>query len=131
MTVESTLYTRLSTFTGLANLVSDRIYPLIIPQGEIDLGPCVTFQRISTMPREVAMGSDPGIAGAHIQVTAWDATYSSVKAIGDQIRLALERYSTTGIFDTYIIGEHDLYDEEALKFGVAIEAQIMYSETAP
>ena len=125
------MYTRLTNFSGLTALVGDRIYPLIIPQGKLDLGPCVTFQRISTMPREVAMGSDPGIAGAHIQVTAWDDTYPSVKAIGDQVRLALERYSTTGIFDTYVIGEHDLYDEEALKFGVAIEVQIMFSETTP
>ena len=77
------------------------------------------------------MVSDPGIAGAHIQVTSWGDTYPSVKAIGDQVRLALERYSTSGIFDTYVIGEHDLYDEEARKFGVAIEVQIMFSETTP
>jgi len=124
--IESTLFTRLSTFSGLTALVSTRIYPLIAPQGVTY--PAVTYQRISTMPREVAMGSDPGIAFTRIQVTAWGETYTSAKAIGEQIRLALERYRTTGIFDTYIIGENDLYDEEALKYGVAIDAEIAYSE---
>ena len=126
MSIESTLYTRLSTFAGLTALVSTRIYPLIAPQGVTY--PAVTYQRISTMPREVAMGSDPGIARARIQVTAWGDTYTSVKAIADQIRLALERYNTTGIFDIYIIAENDLYDEEALKFGAAIDAEVVYSE---
>jgi len=124
--IESTLYTRLSTFSGLTALVSTRIYPLVCPQGVTY--PAVVFQRISTMPREVAMGSDPGIARARIQVTAWGETYSAVKAIAEQIRLALERYSTTGLFDIYIIGENDLHDEEALKFGVAVDAEVVYSE---
>ena len=124
--IEATLYTRLSTFAGLTALVSTRIYPLICPQGVTY--PAVTYQRISTMPREVAMGSDPGIARARIQVSAWGVTYSSVKAIADQIRLALERYNTTGIFGTFIIAENDLYDEEALKYGVAVDAEVMFSE---
>ena len=124
--VETSLYSRLTTFAGLAALVSNRVYPLIMPQGATY--PAVTYQRISTEPREVAMGADPGIARPRFQVTAWAETFAGAKAAGDQIRLALERWNTTGIFDTYILAENDLYDEEAYKFGVAIDAQVVHTE---
>lgn len=124
--VESTLYSRLTTFAGLVALVVKRVYPLIIPQGAAY--PAVTYQRISTEPREVAMGGDPGIARARIQVTAWANTFDDAKDVGNQVRLALERWNPTGVFDTYIIAENDLYDEEAYKFGVAIDAQVVHTE---
>lgn len=124
--IESTLYSRLTSYSGLTALVSTRIYPLVAPQGVIY--PAVVYQRISTMAREVAMGSDPGIVRARVQVTAWADTYTSAKAIADKIRLALERYRTTGLFDIYIIGENDLYDEEVLKFGIAVDVEAVYSE---
>ena len=124
--IESTLYTRLSTYSGLTALVSTRIYPLVCPQGVTY--PAVVYQRISTMAREVAMGSDPGIVRARVQVTAWADNYTSAKAVADKVRLALERYRTTGLFDIYIIGENDLYDEEALKYGVAVDAKVVYLE---
>jgi hypothetical protein len=124
--MEALLYTRLSTFTGLTALVSTRIYPLVCPQGVVY--PAVVFQRISTEPRESCMVEDAGIVRARVQVTAWGETYAAVMAIIDQVRQALQRWSTTGIQGTYIIGEYDLYDEEALKYGAAIDAQVVYEE---
>ena len=128
MSAESILHTRLSGFAGLTALVSARIYPLIVPQGKLDLGPCVTYQRISTQPRESCMVEDVGIVRTRMQVTAWADTFTGGKAVADQVRQALQRYSTTGLQDTYIIGEYDLYDEEALKYGAAIDAEMVYEE---
>lgn len=129
MAIEDTLFTRLSTFAGLTALVGARIYPLIIPEGQGKKGPCVTYQRISTEPRESCMVADDGYARARIQVTAWGDTYTAVKAVAEQVRQALQRWSATGVLDTFLLAENDLYDEEALKFGAAIDAQVVYTET--
>lgn len=127
--IETTLFTRLSTFAGLMALIATRIYPIIMPQGVTY--PAVTYQRISTQPREIAMGEDPGIARARIQITSWGETFVSARTVADQVRLAMERYTVAGIFDVYIIGEMDLYDPDALKFGVAIDCEVVHSEATP
>jgi len=123
--IEQTLFTRLSTFAGLTALVATRIYPLIMPQGVTH--PAVTYQRISST-RESCMVDDDGIVRARFQVTTWAATFASARAVIDQVRLALQRWSTSGVQDTYIIGEYDLYDEAALIFGAAIDAEVVYEE---
>lgn len=124
--IEATLYTRLTTFAGLTALVNTRIYPLICPQGVTY--PAVVYQRISTEPRESCMVSDAGIARARIQITAWAETFTAAKAIADQVRQALQRWTTTGVQGTFVIGEYDLYDEDALKYGSAIDVQVVYAE---
>jgi hypothetical protein len=124
--LEATLFAKLSATSGLTALVGTRIYPLIMPQGATY--PAVTYQRISTEPRESCMVADCGIARARIQVTAWAEAFSAAKAIADQVRQALQRWTTTGIQGPFIIGEYDLYDEEALKYGAAIDAEVVYTE---
>ena len=124
--METTLYTRLSTYAGLTALVSTRIYPLIMPQGVTY--PAVTYQRIATEPRESCMVEDVGWARARVQVTAWADTFTSAKAIAAQVRAALQRWTTTGIQGTFIIAEYDLYDDEAYKYGAAIDAEVVYTE---
>ena len=126
MTVEATLYTRLSTFAGLAALVGTRIYPLILPEGVAY--PAVTYQRVATPPRESCMGVDVGLVRPRIQITVWGDTFAAVKAAAEQVRQALQRWSTTGVQDTFLIGENDLYDEEAAKYGAALDAEIVYEE---
>jgi hypothetical protein len=124
--LEATLYTKLSTTAGIAALVGTRIYPMIMPQGSTY--PAVTFQRIATEPRESCMVADCGIVRARIQITAWADTFTAAKAVADQVRQALQRWTGTGIQGSFIIGEYDLYDEEALKYGAAIDAEVVYTE---
>lgn len=123
--IEETLFTRLSTFAGLTALVGTRIYPLIMPQGVVH--PAVTYQRISST-RESCMVDDDGIVRSRFQVSVWANTFASARAIIDQVRQALQRWSTTGVQDTFILAEYDLYDEEALIFGVALDAEVIYEE---
>lgn len=90
MTVlEEGLYSYLASYSGLTALVSTRIYPLRMP-ADATL-PCVTYQRIST-PRTLTMdtsGATGDLTSPRIQFDAWDTTQSSVKAITDQLRAAL------------------------------------------
>lgn len=124
--IEETVFTRLSTFAGLTALVGNRIYPMILPQGAVY--PAVTYQRVSTYPRESCMGEDAGLARARIQVTAWAATFTGSKEVADQVRQALQRWTTTGVQGSYIQGEYDLFDETAEYFGAAVDAEVIYEE---
>jgi hypothetical protein len=124
--VESLIYNRLSTFAGLSALVNTRVYPLILPQGVTY--PAVTYQRTGSEPRESCMLSDSGFAYGLFRVIAWDNTYAGARAVAKQVRLALQRWQTAGVQDTYIINDFDTYDEEAQRYGGAIEAQVVYDE---
>ena len=123
--IEETLYTRLSTFAGLTALVSTRIYPVIMPQG-IDK-PALVYQLISST-RESCMVKDVGLVRARFPVTTWGPTFAGVKAIIEQVRQALQRWTTSGVQDTYILGQYDLYDDATFQYGAAIDAQVVYEE---
>jgi hypothetical protein len=123
--IEETLFTRLSTFAGLAALVSTRIYPVIMPQGVTH--PAVTYQKISAV-RETAMGTDPGLVRTRFAINAWDTTYASVKAVINQVRLAMERWRATGIQDCFIETEIDLYDDAARIHYTAMDVILIHTE---
>ena len=90
MTVlDESLYSYLANYAGLVSLISNRVYAFQMPQG-VTL-PCVTFQRIST-PRDLthdSSGIGNELAHPRFQFDAWAETYSSAKAITEQIRAAL------------------------------------------
>jgi hypothetical protein len=88
-TLDEGLYTYLSTFAGLTALVSTRVYAFKLPQGATL--PAVTFQRISSARSLThdTSGAGNDLARPRFQIDAWATTYSSAKAISDQIRAAL------------------------------------------
>jgi hypothetical protein len=128
MSIESAIFSRLSGFTGLADLIVSRIYPLILPQG--CALPAVTYQRVATAPREVAMGGDPGIASPRFQVTAWAGNFDEARAVAEQVRLALERWSDSDnqVDDTYIVMEIDGYDPETLEYSSVLDVVVIHRE---
>lgn len=136
-TAEEGLYSRLSTYAGLIALTSTRIYPLAIPQ-DVAL-PAVTYQRISGV-RDYAMGVQSVVVRARFQVTSWDDSYSGVKAVAEQIRLALSDYSGApgGCTFDWVRFENDTdippvneTGGETGVFGVASDYFIWYREAAP
>jgi len=113
MDIEDALYTYLSTYSGLTDLVSTRIYPDIFPQEVVP--PAVVFTRESG-PREMAMGSRPGIAYPRYKFTALASTKTSAVDVVDQLRAALDYYSGTmggesGV-EVLFSRVDDEYDEE-------------------
>lgn len=88
-TLDEGLYTYLSTFAGLTALVSTRVYAYKIPQGATL--PAVTFQRISTARSLThdTSGAGGDLSSPRFQFDAWATTYSSAKAIANQLRAAL------------------------------------------
>lgn len=126
MTVEATLYDRLSNFAGLTALVGNRIYPVVLPEDVTY--PAVTYKRMSTVPNVSCMVEDTGLVRPRFQVAAWGSVYDDLVDIKEQVRSALKRWSTTGVQDTFVVEELDLYDKDTTKIGTAIEVELIYEE---
>lgn len=126
MSLESELYSRLSGFSGLSDLVSTRIYPVKMPQNTAL--PAVVFQRI-TGTRQAAFGADTGDVLSRVQVDVFATSYKDgVRAVADQVRQALERYSSATISDIYIDNEFDDWDPETDIYRVTMDFRVWYKE---
>lgn len=114
--LEEGLVTYLKTVAGLTALISTRIYAFAIPQ-EATL-PCVTYQRISTprYPSHDTSGASGNLSRPRVQFDAWATTYSSAKAITDQLRAALngKKGSTGGVTlqGALVVEEAPTYEPE-------------------
>ena len=96
-TIDEGLIAYLRSKTGITNLVSTRVYGMMIPQAATL--PCITTQRIST-PRISTMdssGATGDLTSPRFQVDSWATTQKSAKAIADAVRAALNGHTgTTG-----------------------------------
>lgn len=115
-TIEEAIYTRATTGPTLPGLIGTRCYPVLLPQDP--QYPAIVFQRIS-MPREHAMGTDPGIAHPRFQLTAYDKTRAAAQALADAIRHDFSRWrGTIGsvvVQDTFVENQVDLPRDDLLE----------------
>lgn len=128
MAIETAIYTRLSGYNDLSSLVSTRISPNKRKQDGVL--PAITYQRISSQ-RFSAMGSDSNVVKARFQFDVWAATYASASAVRDALIASLQRWRTTSgatVYDCFIIGEYDLYEDDIDQHHIAIDVEINYSE---
>ena len=136
MSIESEIYTRLTTHAGLSVLVSTRVYPWTeVPQEPTY--PFVTYHLVSA-PRPHAMGVDAGVVMAMFQFNVWaeddevgTAGYDAMLAAKDQLRLALQRWRTTSgtiVQDTFLENESDDSDPVLESHGRRFDARIIYEE---
>lgn len=86
MSSESDLYSALTSRAGLTALVSTRIYPDAIPEG--DALPVVVYQRSSTSP-VTTIGSVTVAETVRFSVTAWSDTRASAESVADQVAAAM------------------------------------------
>ncbi len=130
MLLEAAIYSQLSTYAGLAALTGTRIYPLLLPQDPTL--PAVTYQTISRVMEEVR-GAGPRYAETRVQIDCWAASYSSAKAVAEQVRAALQDYTGTmggaggvPVLDGDMTSETDVYEPDALLHRVMVEALITH-----
>ena len=132
MSIDETLFSRLSTFAGLTALIGTvpnvRLYPVIMPEGTTK--PAVTYQLISAI-REIASEVDPGMVASRYQFTAWATTMTEARNVIKQIRLALERYSSGIMANAFIETEYDLHDDAAYINGRALDVIVNHTEDLP
>jgi hypothetical protein len=91
MAVADVLRSRLTSFAGLAALVSTRIQPGVASQNTAR--PYVTYQTISEV-RDYGMGGGIGIVFARYQFDVFAESYDAARAIVDQLRLALDFWAS-------------------------------------
>lgn len=99
--LEKSVRTRLLAHTGVANIISRRAWYSYL---EIDAEmPTVTIQEISAVPEGV-MGDDAGIVDGRVQVDSYAETRDAAKALGEQVRDALQRWrgSAAGSVLTFV-----------------------------
>lgn len=111
MSIETDLYSTLSTDSGVTALISTRIYPNPAPEGAQK--PLISYQlvagsRISTIP------GTGDATRKRIQINCHANTYSSAKAVAAAVEAALEG-------NGYLELEYDLYDPTTQTHTVAVD----------
>jgi hypothetical protein len=106
--IASLVRARLVSHAGLAALVSDRVKPLVLPQG-MEL-PAVTYELDGGGP--INSGSGPtGTANRTCQVTTTAETYASAKEVAAQVEAALSGWedesATPSLSPVLLTGERD------------------------
>lgn len=127
--IEEAVFSRLSSSTDVTSLVpAIRIRPSHLPQDPTF--PAVTYHLISKT-RTHAMTADTGDTFARIQVSSWDESYSGVKDVAEGVRVAMQRWSSTGIVkDSFLENEHDLpFDLRTETYHVVQDYRICFKET--
>lgn len=107
MTTGTTVYSRLTSYSGISALVGTRVYPLNLPQKPTY--EAITYQRISNGPQN---GSTT-IRESRWQISCWAETYAEAHALAVQVKTALEEWTANGIKMAYVVNEIDDYDDEA------------------
>ncbi|MFA5866917.1 MAG: DUF3168 domain-containing protein [Actinomycetota bacterium] len=118
MSIEETLFTRLSTHAGLIALVAARIYPLVAPEGVA--APFVIYQRISTRVVH-AMSTDPSLESPRFQVSARGSSYASAKTVETQILAALRDYTDATIQRAFYENKADLYEPDTKLYHIPVD----------
>lgn len=90
MSIETALYSYLTSYAGLTALVGDRIYPLVIPE-QAGL-PAIAYQRISTRITYSHDG-DSELDRTRFQFACVAKTAKEAREVAEQVVAALSAYS--------------------------------------
>lgn len=93
MSLEADLWTLLTNDAGIAALIDERLYPLLIPQ-DLDT-PALAYQVISAPGIYSHETGDVGLVRARVQITAQAATYDLLHALLYAVRAAVTGYRGT------------------------------------
>lgn len=137
MSIESDIIAYLKTDSPLMALVGNgdspitcRIYPLILPQNWT--APAITYQRISG-PRLHDLSGPSGRAMPRIQFDIYGSSYSSVKAVADALRSAIDGHTgsmgSTDIGYVTIENDFDSYSDETEIWRVTMDFIISHVES--
>ncbi len=130
-TIEEAIFTRATTGPTLQPIIGTRCYPVLMPQEVVY--PALAVVRVS-MPREHAMGTDPGIAHPRFQLTAYDRTRAGAQTLADAVRKDFSRWrGTVGsvvIQDTFVENQVDLPRDDLLEVHpVPVDIVVHHVET--
>ena len=135
MAIEDEIYTRLSGFTALTDLVSTDIFPVRAPQETA--APYVVFFEVSAN-RPGAMGVTYGLTRARFQFTAYGQDRSGMsgadesRSIVEQLKAAMDPWTTSSgiiVQGTMFLGEGPhIYDDDSKTDQFSVDYEINFEE---
>lgn len=117
MSFESSLKSHLGSHAALSALVSDRIYPLVIP--ERSALPAVVYQRVITTPENDIDGLDGNTLRIRVQITVWALSPDLARQIAEVIRLRMQTAAAS--FTAVMLFDSDTYDPTTGQPGVVMD----------
>lgn len=113
------IFSRLISFSGVATLVGNRVYPIILPQDPTL--PAITYQIISQSPT----GGNIHIHNMRLQVDCWATSYAGADALAAQVVAALRLYgvrsSQPALLSAYDVNRQDLYEPDTEEWRVSMD----------
>jgi hypothetical protein len=129
--IESNLRAHLLAQATITALVSQRIYPLKLPQGATL--PAITYQTIFGVPA-VSHDGDADIGRRRIQIDCWSRSYAESLNIASAVRAATSGYRGPMGSDPYVnarvITEMDMPEPELSIWRRMIEVQLWHQGAA-
>lgn len=123
--MEEELFTRLTTYAGLAALIGLRAYPTRLPQASTL--PAIVYTVIDGVPVEL-LRTESGTFTTRVQITAFAATYAAAKGVAREVHAALARYRGTTIRDINADNTGgDFYDDQAEQYQVVADYLITHT----
>ena len=121
---EIVLLRTLKADLGLSELIGNKVFALVIPQGT--KLPCITFQRIGGMPANTLAGHS-GLEEIDLQIDVWARDYDEAKAVAKAVRTAMPPSGPQ--FSAHLIEDQDLYEDGTNYFRVNMEFKVWFLET--
>lgn len=126
--IEQALYTILKDDSGVSALVGTRIDPVVLPQQPTY--PAITYRRSGVSQIIATQGGRQEIPA--FEVSAYDETYSGVKALADAVRTAMR--GDKGFVDGFTVqdieyqNEFDGFDNDLQVYSVTFTYEIWFCE---
>ncbi len=120
---EAVLLRTLQDDPGLSELVGNKVFALVIPQGT--KLPCITFQRLGGMPANTLSGHS-GLEEIDLRIDVWARRYGEAKAVAKAVRAAMP--ANGAAFGAHLIEDEDLYEDGTNYFRVGMEYKVWFLE---
>lgn len=115
MGIEEHVFAALTANPAVAALVSQRIYPLVMPQNPTL--PAIRYE-VTGQASEWALTGAEAMRETMFDVDCWAAetsgksAYAAAKEVQEAVRAALDAYSASGIQGVFVDNSADYYDPE-------------------
>ena len=124
MSLYNKLYKHLSTSVLITAHTSNRIYPVLLPQGTVAAFPAVTYQRISA-DRVYSLSGYSTLENAKMQIDCWATSFETVKDLANKTRQVVDGATA---FASNLISDQDLYEDEVNVYRVSMDFSIWNQE---
>ena len=115
MSIESLIFTALTTNANIKRMVTRRVYPIVLPQN-CDF-PAISYQRVTGV-RVNDLSGYSNLQNAHVQIDSWATSYNEVKELGAYIHTTMNGANT---FKSLLISDSDGYDADAALYRLSMD----------